>query len=66
MAEVLNVEPREANGKRVAKRLRRAGSVPAILYGHGEGSVSLSLCADQLSNAIRHGARSRRAPRRGQ
>lgn len=57
MAEILNVEPREADGKRVARRLRAAGCVPAILYGHGEACVSLSLQAEQLTSAVRHGAR---------
>ena len=57
MAEVLNVEVRKADGKRVARRLRDAGAVPAVLYGHGEANVSLTLQADQLSAAVRHGSR---------
>ncbi len=57
MADVLNVEVRTADGKRVARRLRRNGAVPAILYGHGESNVSLSLKADQISAAVRHGSR---------
>ena len=57
MAEVLNVELRKADGKRVARRLRRGGAVPAILYGHGESNVSLTLKSEQLSGAVRHGSR---------
>jgi large subunit ribosomal protein L25 len=57
MADVLNVEVRTADGKRVARRLRRNGAVPAILYGHGESNVSLSVKAEQISAAIRHGSR---------
>lgn len=57
MAEVLNVEVRELTGKRNNRRLRRSGSIPAILYGHGEDCVSLTVPADQLDAAIRHGSR---------
>jgi large subunit ribosomal protein L25 len=57
MAEVLNVQVRTADGKRVARRLRREGAVPAILYGHGESNVPLSVKADQISAAVRHGSR---------
>ena len=57
MSEVLKVEVRESRGKRHARRLRRSGTVPAILYGHGEASLSLSIPADQVKTAVRHGAR---------
>jgi large subunit ribosomal protein L25 len=57
MADVLNVEQRTADGKRVARRLRRNGSVPAILYGHGEGNLPLAVKAEQISAAVRHGSR---------
>ena len=57
MAEVLKVETRKSSGKREAKRLRRSGSIPAVLYGHGEATVSLALPSDALALAVRHGAR---------
>jgi len=59
MAEVatLVVEFREQHGKRVNRRLRAEGKVPAILYGHKEKNVSLSIPADLLDAAIRHGNR---------
>lgn len=57
MAETLKVEKRENRGKRHAKRLRQSGSVPAVLYGHGEESISLSVRADQVAAALRHGSR---------
>ncbi|MDH3716730.1 MAG: 50S ribosomal protein L25 [Planctomycetota bacterium] len=57
MSEVLEVKKRETYGKRNTRRLRSAGFIPAILYGHGEASVSLSLDASQISTAIRHGTR---------
>ena len=57
MAEALNVKKRESRGKREAKRLREAGSIPAILYGHGEANESLVIVADEMSSVIRHGGR---------
>lgn len=57
MAEALNVKKRESRGKREAKRLRLAGSIPAILYGHGEANESLVVVADEMATVIRHGGR---------
>jgi large subunit ribosomal protein L25 len=57
MAEVLNVEVRNAAGKRHAKRLRRGGAIPAVLYGHGEQTVSLAVPREQFAAALRHGSR---------
>jgi large subunit ribosomal protein L25 len=57
MSELLHVEKRESLGKRNNRRLRRAGRLPAILYGHGEDPVSLTLSADKLEASIRHGAK---------
>ena len=57
MAELLKVELRETRGKRNARRNRRVGLLPAVLYGHGQDSVSLSLPAEQFDTAVRHGVR---------
>jgi large subunit ribosomal protein L25 len=59
MAEAvkLTTKDRSGHGTRHARRLRRSGQVPAVLYGHGEETLSLSLPADDLHKAIRHGAR---------
>jgi large subunit ribosomal protein L25 len=57
MADILNVEKRAQHGKRNARRLRAAGSIPAILYGHGEANVPLTVPADALKTAVRHGSR---------
>jgi large subunit ribosomal protein L25 len=57
MAEALNVTKRESRGKREAKRLRQAGSIPAILYGHGEANQSLAVVADEMASVVRHGGR---------
>jgi large subunit ribosomal protein L25 len=57
MALQLAVQSRETQGKRNNRRLRRAGKIPGILYGHGLSNVSLCVDADTLTAAIRHGSR---------
>ena len=57
MAEVLNVELRETRGKRNARRDRRGGKLPAVLYGHGQQAISLLVDAEVFQAAVRHGAR---------
>ena len=57
MAESLTVEVRNDRGKRHAKRLRNGGAIPAVLYGHGEQTVSLTIPRDQFVAAMRHGSR---------
>jgi large subunit ribosomal protein L25 len=57
MSEALKVQKRDLSGKRNSRRLRAAGTVPVVLYGHGEESLSLAVAADQLRAALRHGAR---------
>ena len=37
----LAVKKRETNGSGEARRVRRAGSVPAVLYGHGMKPLAL-------------------------
>jgi large subunit ribosomal protein L25 len=57
MPETLQAESRSSLGKRHTKRLRATGKIPAVLYGHGEKTVSLAVPADQMTSAIRHGSR---------
>ncbi|MEX0977418.1 MAG: 50S ribosomal protein L25 [Pirellulales bacterium] len=57
MAETLNVKMRDARGTRNAKRMRRKGGIPAILYGHGEANHSLTVTADEMAAVVRHGGR---------
>lgn len=56
MSEVLEVSLRESRGKLRSRRLRREGKLPAVLYGHGQDSVSLTIPADQVETTLRHGA----------
>jgi large subunit ribosomal protein L25 len=50
----LAVERREAAGSRAARRLRRAGNVPGILYGGGEEPVSFQVDARLLRQTLAH------------
>lgn len=56
MAQTLNVDRRETTGRKRNKRLRIAGKIPAILYGHGEECVNLTVPKDALSLVVRQGA----------
>jgi large subunit ribosomal protein L25 len=51
----IKAEPRTEFGKGGARRTRRAGNVPAVLYGHGEAPRHISLPARELAAALRHG-----------
>jgi large subunit ribosomal protein L25 len=55
MAENLNVKRREKLGGGNNRRLRGTGQVPAVLYGHGEASISLAIESSAIMNVIRHG-----------
>lgn len=54
MAEVLNVESRNKIGTAAARKLRKTGRVPAVLYGHGEGTTHLSVPETEVLALIRH------------
>ncbi|HCT74992.1 MAG TPA: 50S ribosomal protein L25 [Micromonosporaceae bacterium] len=51
----ISAEPRNEFGKGFARRTRRAGLVPAVIYGHGEEPRHISLPAKEFAAAIRHG-----------
>jgi large subunit ribosomal protein L25 len=51
----LVAEHRTEFGKGSARRTRRAGRVPAVLYGHGQDVVHLSLPAREFAAALRNG-----------
>ena len=57
MSEVrLIAESRTEFGKGFARRIRRAGKVPAVLYGHGTDPRHLSLDAREFAHALKGGA----------
>ncbi len=51
----LVAEARTEFGKGSARRTRRAGRVPAVLYGHGQDVVHLSLPAREFAAVLRNG-----------
>jgi large subunit ribosomal protein L25 len=56
-AVVLNAQDRQGNGTRLARKLRKNKQIPAILYGHGEATLPLTLPGDEISRLVRHGVR---------
>ncbi len=52
--DVLHVELRDKTGSLAARKLRRSGRIPAVLYGHGEGTQHLTIAATEVSSLLRH------------
>ena len=48
----LTAERRSAKGKGAARKLRAAGRVPAVIYGHGREPEALSLSQTELEQAL--------------
>ena len=49
MASVpFSASPRSATGKGVARKLRAAGQIPAVIYGHAREAEALALNAHEL------------------
>jgi large subunit ribosomal protein L25 len=57
MAEsvLLEAKPRQGRGSQDARRLRRQGLIPAVLYGHKETTIPLVLPREGVEWAVRHG-----------
>ena len=53
---VVSAEPREVVGKKVSS-LRRAGLLPAVVYGHGKASQPIQLDARAFDELMRHTTR---------
>lgn len=54
---VLQAELREQLGKKRAARLRAQGKLPAVVYGHGKGTVSITLNEHDFVEGLHHGHR---------
>jgi large subunit ribosomal protein L25 len=52
MERKLTGEPREATGKGAARKIRAAGRVPAVVYGHGVDPVKLTVDAKELFHTL--------------
>ena len=60
MAEVrIDADIRTEFGKGAARRTRRAGKIPAVLYGHGTDPQHLSLPSLEFARAVRERAATR-------
>jgi large subunit ribosomal protein L25 len=55
--ESITVSRRDATGSNASKRLRATGQIPAILYGHGQENVNLSVRSDALHSVVKHGTK---------
>ena len=54
VTSTLAVERRDPAGSRSARRLRRTGLVPGVIYGGGEDPVAFQIDARELRNALAH------------
>jgi large subunit ribosomal protein L25 len=54
--EVLTAEPRAERGSRPAGRLRRAGRVPAVIYGLGGDTIPVTVPSREVTHILSHGA----------
>lgn len=52
----LPAEKRDSLGTKVSRRLRKAGKLPAIIYGHGQAPESVAVPVHDLRTVLEHGA----------
>ncbi|MDV6030961.1 MAG: 50S ribosomal protein L25 [Phycisphaera sp. RhM] len=58
MAEVVQVQKRDGSlGTAASRRLRKAGSVPAVLYGHKQENQHLAISQKTVESILRHHSR---------
>lgn len=57
MIETIEVKKRDVTGSRAMIKIRERGHIPAILYGHGEENVCLTVALDTVNGLIKHGTR---------
>jgi large subunit ribosomal protein L25 len=55
MAEKITAEVRTEFGKGAARRIRRDNKIPAVVYGHGNDPIHLTLPGHDTMMALRHG-----------
>jgi len=56
-SETLRAKKREARGTKACRRLRAAGQIPAIVYGHEQEPVAVQVAAEDLDRALRRRSR---------
>lgn len=52
-SSVLEAQARQQQGSQTARRLRRQGRIPAVIYGHKEEVVSITLANDDVHRLLR-------------
>lgn len=57
MIESIEVKKRDVKGSRAMIKIRESGSIPAILYGHGEENVCLTVSLNTINQLIKHGTK---------
>ena len=57
MGDSLEVAARDVTGSRACQKLLCEGKVPAVLYGHGEACVDLTVTRESVEAMVRHGSR---------
>jgi len=50
---IVEAQPREDRGKNAARRIRRAGQIPGVLYGGKNEPLAVAVSAKQLSGILR-------------
>ncbi len=53
----LEAQIRERTGSKAAARVRKQGQIPAIVYGHKQDPVAISLDAHDFAEGVHHGHR---------
>lgn len=54
---VLKADVREHTGRKAVQKIRRQGAIPAVVYGHKEDPVAISLNAHDFVEGLHHGQR---------
>jgi large subunit ribosomal protein L25 len=57
MIETIEVAKRDVLGSRAMIKIREKGDIPAILYGHGQENVCLTVSLDTVNSLIKHGTK---------
>lgn len=53
---IISAQRRSETGTGAARKFRREGFIPAVVYGYGQEPTALAINARQLQAALRHGA----------
>jgi large subunit ribosomal protein L25 len=57
MIETIEVAKRDVLGSRAMIKIREKGLIPAILYGHGQENVCLTVSLETINSLIKHGTK---------